>query len=314
MSHFPFFVSYLFCHLFFSLTGDIMLSLILLMIAAAVLLTACSPADTSADIYVYDYGQNENYYGDCVLLKSGHKAILMDTCSEGADVEGFLKEKEVDEFVLYISHYHNDHTGNAAKLIRDMHVTKVYLPDSSYMRAGCPGFDEHLADYYAILSAAAEKGCKIFYLNSGDSFEIGGARFDVLLLHKDAEHGDFADYDACSSYINNCSLVTMVTCGGVRFLTAGDIEKDTEAFLLASPYDLDADLFKMNHHGGITSNTDNFLAAVSPDYAFATFPGKTNKKKWVVPIRKLRRTIPVYNVFECGSVHFHLESGEIRVN
>ncbi len=78
MSHFPFFVSYLFCHLFFSLTGDIMLSLILLMIAAAVLLTACSPADTSADIYVYDYGQNENYYGDCVLLKSGHKAILMD--------------------------------------------------------------------------------------------------------------------------------------------------------------------------------------------------------------------------------------------
>lgn len=195
-----------------------------------------------------------------------------------------------------------------------MHVTKVYLPDSSYMRAGCPGFDEHLADYYAILSAAAEKGCKIFYLNSGDSFEIGGARFDVLLLHKDAEHGDFADYDACSSYINNCSLVTMVTCGGVRFLTAGDIEKDTETFLLASPYDLDADLFKMNHHGGITSNTDNFLAAVSPDYAFATFPGKTNKKKWVAPIRKLRRTIPVYNVFECGSVHFHLESGEIRVN
>lgn len=298
----------------FSAKGDTMRNLFLFLFAAALALTACGSTKAAADIYVYDYGQDENCYGDCTLLKSGKEAILMDTCSEGADVEKFLKEHDAEDLILYISHYHKDHTGNAAKLIRDMHVTKVYLPDRTYMREGNPEFEENLADYYAILRAAVEKGCKIFYLNSGDSFDVGSAHFEVLLLHKDAAHGDFEESSACSAYINNCSLVTMVTCGGIRFLTAGDIEKETEAYLLSCRYDLDADLFKMNHHGGITSNTDGFLAAVSPDYAFVTFPGKTTKKKWVAPIRKLRRTIPVYNVFECGSVHFHLEDGEIRVD
>lgn len=282
------------------------------MLIQTILLTACSlmPAP-SADIYVYDYEKSVDYYGDCTLVRSGGQALLMDTCSAGAPVEEFLKENGVEELSIYISHYHNDHTGNAARIIRDMDVKTVYLPEASYMQEGYEGFDKHLADYHDILEAAGQKDCEIVWLDSGDSFDIGCAHFDVLLLNSGAEHGDFEDYDECSSYINNCSLVTMMTCAGTRFLTAGDIERETEEKLLEDGYDIDADLFKMDHHGGETSNIEEFTDAVSPDCAFATYPG-TRDEGWAAPIKRLSEDCRVYNVYECGTTHLHVENGNIE--
>ena len=284
------------------------LGLIIHMVALA----ACGVVKVpSADIIVFDYDKEVDYYGDCTLVKSGGQALLMDTCSAGAPVEEFLKENGVEELSIYISHYHNDHTGNAARIIRDMDVKTVYLPEISYMQEGYEGFDKHLADYHDIMEAAGQKDCEIVWLDSGDSFDIGYAHFNVLLLNDGADHGDFEDYDECSSYINNCSLVTMMTCGGIRFLTAGDIEAETERKLLDEGIDVDADIFKMDHHGGKTSNIPEFTDAVSPEYAFATYPG-TKDEGWAAPIKRLSENCRVYNVYECGTTHLHLENGSIE--
>ncbi len=63
---------------------------------------------------------------------------------------------------------------------------------------------------------------------------------------------------------NDNSLVLRLTHGSVRILLPGDLEHEGESLLLASPYDLTADLLKAPHHGSRTSSTEAFIRAVKP--------------------------------------------------
>ncbi|MCR5271622.1 MAG: hypothetical protein K6E13_01360 [Lachnospiraceae bacterium] len=81
-------------------------------------------------------------------------------------------------------------------------------------------------------------------------------------------------------YLNNRSLVARITDGTKTFLTAGDIEVDEEEALLtkygsSSSSKLNADIFKMNHHGLATSNSEDFVAAVSPSWTYAQNSAQT---------------------------------------
>ena len=51
-------------------------------------------------------------------------------------------------------------------------------------------------------------------------------------------------------------------------LTCGDIEKPTESRILEEGIDVSADLYKLSHHGGYSSNSREFLDAVDPSFAF----------------------------------------------
>ena len=66
---------------------------------------------------------------------------------------------------------------------------------------------------------------------------------------------------------NNCSVVVKVIYGNNSFLFAGDAEDEEENALLGNDkmkMELNADVFKACHHGSCTSNTLDFLKAVSP--------------------------------------------------
>ena len=71
-------------------------------------------------------------------------------------------------------------------------------------------------------------------------------------------------------YINNQSCAIMFTGGGVRFLTAGDLQEQGEKRLLKSGVNLKADIFKLDHHGYDLSNKQFLLDAVNPSYAYFT--------------------------------------------
>ncbi|MBP1927734.1 competence protein ComEC [Methanolinea mesophila] len=66
----------------------------------------------------------------------------------------------------------------------------------------------------------------------------------------------------------NCgSTVMMIEKNGIKFLFAGDIEKETEDILFWEGIDLDADVIKVPHHGSLTSSTWEFVASVVPGVA-----------------------------------------------
>ena len=84
----------------------------------------------------------------------------------------------------------------------------------------------------------------------------------------------------------------MFTCGNTRYLTVGDALEDATNFLVDTYGSrLKADILQFSHHGTGSGNTDRFMAAVRPTYAFAQNTGLSGinpktKKRYVNMSRK----------------------------
>ena len=75
--------------------------------------------------------------------------------------------------------------------------------------------------------------------------------------------------------LNDCSIVARLTGAGVSFVFTGDIEAQYELEVVAREQ-LSAHVLKVAHHGSRSSTTQEFLEAVSPEYA-VIMTGKGNR-------------------------------------
>jgi competence protein ComEC len=67
--------------------------------------------------------------------------------------------------------------------------------------------------------------------------------------------------------VNDDSLVIAVERAGRRVLFLGDIEREGEDRLVASPIELASDVVKVAHHGSATSSSPALVAATHPGLA-----------------------------------------------
>ncbi len=135
-----------------------------------------------------------------------------------------------------ISHFHDDHSGGLAAILRDFSVTELWTG------AVPPTFP--------LPQIAVRK------LVRGEPFAFGGAHVQVL--------SPGPDYQPHKAPHNNDSLVLRLTHGKHSFLLTGDAEKQIEAQLLDLPR---TDVLKVGHHGSKTSSTPGFLDAIHPAFA-----------------------------------------------
>jgi hypothetical protein len=196
--------------------------------------------------------------------------MLMDTfmpeCED--ELKEFLIDNGYTEFSIYLSHYHADHFCNIRPIMWDdrFKVTAVYLPDDGYLWPTDEDYGAEIGWFMSIdrgiRELAAEKKIPLTVLHPGDSFRVGDALVEILYgtTYENEDHNP--------AYINNNSLVARITGGGIRYLTCGDIEEIIEKEILEKGIDVSADLYKMSHHGGPTSNSYKFLEAVNPSFAF----------------------------------------------
>jgi glucan-binding YG repeat protein/beta-lactamase superfamily II metal-dependent hydrolase len=237
--------------------------------------------------------ETETEYGDAVLLESNGHYMLIDAGAEYAkdSVKAYLdkfftskglttqSQRHLD---IYISHLHSDHIGGLKTLSEWYTIDRLYLPDyntigTAYRNSG--GFDIETITDSVIRNRALLTGLDdptVTYLKKGSTFTVGDVTAKVLGPVNPGSYTptQFGGNNKAqqSHYLNNCSLTTMFTCGNVKFLTTGDIEKEEEAKLVSAygASGLNADILKMPHHGlTSTSNTESFLKAVTPSYAFA---------------------------------------------
>lgn len=210
--------------------------------------------------------------GDVVLLQSKGKYLLMDTGAPASlkAIKAYLNKLKIKEFDIYISHLHIDHYGNLEELAKTYKIGTVYLPDKKYAKEG-PSYNF----IYKTLIPKIEKNykSKITYLKTGSSFTIGDAKIEIIGPVGEYKVSQFKGTKAQkeAAYTNNYSLTAMVTCGTVKYLSAGDIEFDEENALLKKygKTKLNADIMKLSHHGvASTSNAEDFVAAVAPKYSF----------------------------------------------
>ena len=279
---------------------------------------------------IIDYGNtNGSYgsnYGDPTLMESNGNYLLLDTSMPkgGANVIKKLKAMGVKRLSVYISHYHDDHIGSLPAILKDSYFTveKIYLPDAAYMygnNKGTKWFTTHSDLYEESVRLAKNKGIPVVTLHAGDTLDCGFVHGTVIFQQLKPEFtGDSGNHGQVITYINNHSLVTMFECGDFRFLTAGDLETSAEKDLLAKGIDLHADMFKLSHHGGSSSNMDALLKAIGASVGYYTDPNERTsflQDSWCKPVINRAQSIGM-NLFHPlvnGHTTFSVSGGSVFI-
>ncbi len=227
---------------------------------------------------------------DSFLLEQNGNTCLVDcgTRSTGKDVVKYLKDKGITKIdYLFGTHPHDDHMGGMYDVITNFEIGKVILPE---IKNG-----EVTTNWYLKLMKELKTGkYNLEYSQVGEIYNLGEATIRVIGPIWEVKNSD----------LNNYSIVLKVSFGEMDVIMTGDAEKEVEKAILSSGIDLDAEILKVGHHGSDTSTSEEFLDAISPDYALisAKLGNKYNHPVKETMENLKSREIPVYRTDENGTV------------
>ncbi len=196
----------------------------------------------------------ETTEGDIILIESpGGSKVLIDGALEAREAVNALDhvlpfwDRSLD--MVMLTHPDADHLGGLEAVI-DRYTVEHVLDSAVSHDSGLAG------SWTAALAKrggghSAEEGMLIS-LN-------GGVTLEILRAGNPYE----------SAPVNDGSTVILLHYGEFKALLTGDISRRVE-LMLADNRDVQADLLKAAHHGSITSSSERFLKAVSPQIAVVT--------------------------------------------
>jgi len=211
---------------------------------------AAIPEEDDGNLYVHfiDVGQ-----GDCELIVSGGKAVLID-CGEKKYAEyviSYIKSLKITKLDCIIAtHPHSDHIGGMEAIIDE------FKPDVLYMPQVREDVTPTTSAFVRMLDAIERNEAERLYARDGAVIDYGFWRLEFIAPV-------FNTYDNLNDY----SVVVKAVCGENSFLFTGDIESSAEKDILDSGADISADVLKVAHHGSLTSSSARFLKAVGGDFA-----------------------------------------------
>ena len=201
--------------------------------------------------------------GDCTLIVFPNgQTMLIDSGVKNSEANVLnmmraLALTRLDYFVL--THPHTDHAGNALAAAQAIYDAGGQI--GAYYYSGYPAPDNKttesdIADFMAGKGVAIDRN-----VHAGQQWAIGGVTVDVLgPTEAEVTSGNTED-----EFVNNVSIVLKMTYGSSTYLTGGDLYISQELLLIDRlGSQLQADVVKANHHGLYTSNSWEWLEAVSP--------------------------------------------------
>lgn len=227
--------------------------------------------------------------GDCILIRSGESAVLIDTGykSTAPSVLSQLKAQGVSNLdAIIITHYDRDHVEGMRAIGEGVSVGTIYLPEYE-------GADKN---YDICISAVEALGVPVQRVAQELALGIGGARLTVFPSGVAYEPGTGKE----EGNDNDVSLVAALVNGRDSFLFAGDLEEaGIDAYLAANHGQFD--VLKMPHHGRRSSNTEDLLDNVRPKLAIITDSEKDPADKKTLKLLK-SAGIETYRTSEDGTV------------
>ena len=237
-------------------------------------------------ITMIDIGQ-----GDSFIISSKNSSILLDTGGS------FWENDRSGEYTLipvlqqrvnhldyvFLSHFDEDHAGNLEDVLKEFEPKAI---------VGSEGRKKILEEKYNIFYP---------YIGLGeDQIEMGEIIFESF-------------YNEKASTENDNSLVLKLTAHNKSVLFTGDIEQETERYLLDKS--IQSDILKIPHHGSNTSSSDSFLKEVSPSLALLSVGRNNiyNLPKEEVLERYANYGIPVLGTDEFGLVDITIHRFGVEV-
>lgn len=234
-------------------------------------------------VHFIDVGQ-----GDSILVQFPSEENMLIDAGEndkGDVVIDYLKNQGVTRIDYLVgTHPHSDHIGGMDDVIDEFDIGEIYMPKVSHTTK----------TYKDVLEAIDNKGLKIKAAKTGMTIPVKDAKAEILAPDDDMKSDDLNDH----------SIVIKLSYGETVFLLQADAEKRTEASILESGTDIKADVLKLGHHGSSTSNTNEYIEAVDPDYGIISL-GKDNKyghpHKEVMALMD-EKGITIYRTDEDGTI------------
>jgi len=202
--------------------------------------------------------------GECLVVKNNQRAIMVDcgggpgtlviNDTLGKHIRKYLIGKDIVLNAMIASHNHHDHTNAFASLLDD--ETEQFLADDiQYIHNG-EGITDGINDtLFPILR-------DVLHIPIDDDIEIG--KPERMQWRDDQDIIMFKSDMTSKAYR---SIVLNIPFKNANFLLTGDLLERHENYLLrndlTSPY-LEADVFKITHHGSSSGTTMPFLYRSSP--------------------------------------------------
>lgn len=201
-------------------------------------------SDSSFYAHFIDVGQ-----ADSILVECDGEYMLIDAGdnSSGTKIQSYLNKQGCYKLKYFImTHPDADHIGGADVIITKFDIETLLAPN----------YAKDTATFRDVVDAIKYKDYSITEPICGDTYTLGSSSFTIL----GPIRNNYED-------VNNFSIVIKQTYGDTSFLFMGDAMEEEELDILASGFDLKADVLKVGHHGSKTSTTGRFISAVDPKCA-----------------------------------------------
>ncbi len=210
------------------------------------------PEGTAKMTFV-DVGQ-----GDSSIIQFGEYDVLIDAgeAEYGDDVVKKLEELGIDDIeYLVATHPHSDHIGGIPKVLENYEVENFVMPDIAHTTKA----------FENMIDLIDEKQINLIIPYEGQMLiDTDGASLKVISpVVKD------------DTNLNNYSICLKFDFGNTRAIYTGDVEARIENLIIDSGTILDSDIFQAGHHGSVTSNSEEFVNALTPQIVVVSC-GKNN--------------------------------------
>lgn len=242
--------------------------------------------------------------GDCILIQTGTKddpmTVMIDTGYKetAKDVLAYLKAHNVQKLdALVISHFHKDHVGGGAAILKGIPVGRVYMPDYE-------GTRKVYEEMMAVLTAS-DSTIPYERLKENKSFSLGGAEYRL--------YPSKIEFDG-----NNDNDVSMAACleyNGHTALFAGDLENDGIKQLFENNQipENHFDILKLPHHGAQEENTDQLLKRLKPGGITVITDGQNRRAHGVLFDELQNDGFEVYCSADAGTIKITAEDAGYTV-
>ncbi len=245
--------------------------------------------------------------GDCTLIQApGNCDVLLDAGGKEGDysvgeevILPYLERNNIKDIEYAIaSHGHADHINGFISLMELTEIKHFVVPE---------GFGT-TKESQKLLEEIKKKKIPITKMRHGEVLKLGNG-MEITTVLPDAKTLTYIK----ENDENNRSMLLRLSYGNVSFLFAGDLSETGESYACAHYGKLlHANVMKASHHGSDSSNTEQFLDCVKPDYVFIPVgkntyghPGEEVLKRYI------ERNITYYRADKEKDVTFYFDTERI---